>query len=210
MEQLISTEHAARFLGITRPTVIKYINEGRLNASRTGKAYKITKPDLVSFGQSIGINGKRLSELDAFLRLHDKKTRSLAVLPTSDSLVLHDPPRLIETDPDAAYFLSVRTHPDASEIVCRVEPKKFFIGRHSLASLSIQDPYVSTLHATLLFREGMIEILDQSTNGTVIRSRVLKAGESQIMGDGDQFRVGKALLTIISPRRIDTYLSSLS
>ena len=206
MEDMISTENVARFLGITRPTVIKYIQGGRLKAARTGKAYKISRSDLVDFAKNIGINGSRLAELDHFLLKRNKKTRTLDNPLPGSRLVLNPTPVSFSPEPDAFYFVAVRVHPDAREILFRVNTTKYFVGRHSLASLSIQDPYVSTLHTTLIFDENLVKVLDQSTNGTNIKLRTLRSGDSQVLGDGDQFQVGEVVFTLVSPERVDQYL----
>lgn len=209
MEQMISTEMVARFLGVTRPTIIKYIQEGRLNATRSGKAYKIARGDLESFAKTMGVNGARMAELDSMLCQRDKRTRSLngdTVDP--DRLVGHLPPKEMFTEPDVLYYVAVRTHPLAREIIFRVNTCKYFIGRHSLASLSIQDPFVSSLHATLVFDGGLVKILDQSTNGTHVRGQLLKSGDTHTLGDGDQLRVAEVLLTLISANRMDEYMAA--
>ncbi len=208
MEELISTEDAARFLGVTRPTVIKYIQEERLEAMRTGKAYKITKEDLKRFAESIGMSESRLTSLETFLMKRNKKTSALVVPGSPDSLLLNEPSLPIAKDLDVLYFLSVRTNGEGHELLIRVKTPKFFIGRHSLASLSIQDPYVSTIHAMLLYQDEMVQVLDQSTNGTRLNGQVLAYSESRLLGDGDQFMVGTTVLSLIAPGRVDLYLGS--
>lgn len=208
MDDLISTEDVARFLGVTRPTVIKYIQDERLTAMRTGKAYKIAKNDLVIFARDLGVSENRLAELDLFLKKRNKKTGFL----DSDNLrvpLVGHPQRLpLRPDVEVLYFLAVRLQASSNEIILRVKAPKFFIGRHSLASLSIQDPYVSTLHATLLHQDDYVEVLDQSTNGTAVPDGMLRNGETLAVGDGDQFRVGTTILTLISAERVDLYLGS--
>lgn len=208
MEELISTEDAARFLGVTRPTVIKYIQEQRLTAMRTGKAYKITREDLKNFADSIGMSESRLASLDTFLMKRNKKTSALIKPSPPDPLMLYDPSFPIAKDLDVLYFLSVRTNGHGHELLIKVKTPKFFIGRHSLASLSIQDPYVSTIHAMLLYQDDMVRVLDQSTNGTRLAGLVLGYSESRLLGDGDQFMVGTTVLSLIAPGRVDLYLGS--
>lgn len=219
MEQLISTDNVAKFLGISRPTVVKYIQQGRLEACRSGRAYKIARPALESFARQTGVSEDRLDSLEEFLRKNDKSTQALNLFRDETSqessneafyeqsqLVRHDPPNLIVGEENVCYYLALRTHPEAHEIICRVGAEKFYIGRHSQASLSIQDPFISSMHATLHFQSGLVRLMDQSTNGTLIRDAKL-SGSMVNLGDGDQFLLGHSLVTIISPQRIDLYLT---
>ena len=208
MEQFVSTENVARFLGVSRPTVIKYIQEDRLPAMRSGKAYKISKGDLTAFARHLGMNETRIADLDQFLRNRNKKTRSLDRLPVGASLTANDPVQPLAKDPEVLYFISIRDATGSGEFICRVLTMKFFIGRHSLASLSIRDPYVSTLHTTLVYQDGLVQVLDQSTNGTQVGNQLLKAGQTCTIGDGDQLQVANTVLTILSPDRADFYLGS--
>ncbi len=208
MEQYISTENVARFLGVTRPTVIKYIQEERLNAMRAGRAYKISREDLVAFARGTGMSEKRLSGLDNFLRRQSRKTRSLDSIGAPQPLVLNDPTEPLPKDPECFYYIAARPAGAGGELVVRVNTHKFFIGRHSLASLSLRDPYVSSLHATLIYQDETVTVLDQSTNGTYLASGMLHSGGSRVIGNGDQVRVGGTVLTLISTRDIDQYLGS--
>ncbi len=208
MDLMISTETVARFLGVTRPTVIKYIQDGRLVAVRSGKAYKIARNDLEDFARELGMSSARISELDKLAHVvEDKRTRSLDASELSLDLEANYPPIALQPEPDVLYFVAVRTHPAAPELIFRVHSTKYFIGRHSLASLSIQDPYVSSLHATLIYDNGLVRLLDQSTNGTHVRGAKLQTGESHLLGDGDQIRVGSVVLTLLSASRIEAYLA---
>ena len=207
MNRLISTQDAARFLGITRPTVIKYIQEERLKAMRVGKAYKISREEFVRFARSTGMPEKRLADLDGFLAKNNKRTHWLEGAPPRGELVLNDPPVALARESDVLYFLSIRLEGSPSEVIFQVTAPKFFIGRHSLASLSIQDPYVSSIHASLLYQDRFVHVLDQSTNGTLVGGQLLKSGESHRLGDGDQLKVGTTVLSVISSARVDLYLS---
>ena len=207
MEDMLSTQDAAELLGVTRQTVINYIQEQRMNAQRLGKAYKISEQDFMRFVRESGLPPADQAQYRARLESRpDKKTRSLARR-NNDELVLHTPPRPIIPDPETHYFLSVRSLGPGSEIIVRVQNNRFFVGRHSLASLSIQDPYVSTIHANLIFHDSLVTVQDQSTNGTRVGDHLL-VGNSQQVGDGDQCLVGTHVLTFISPHRIDIYLNS--
>lgn len=208
MDLMISTETVARFLGVTRPTVIKYIQDGRLIAVRSGKAYKIARNDLENFAREMGMSSSRISELDKLAHVvDDKRTRSLDETDLSPDLEANYPPLPLIPEPDVLYFVAVCTHAGAPELIFRVHTNKYFIGRHSLASLSIQDPYVSSLHATLIYDNGFVRLLDQSTNGTHVRSAKLHSGESHVLGDGDQIRVAGVVLTLISASRIEAHLA---
>jgi len=208
MNTYISTENAARFLGVTRPTVIKYIQEARLPAMRAGRAYKITRDDLASFARGNGMSEQRLAELDDFLRRQSRQTRALQPPDAQAELHLEDVPQPLPSDPEACYYVAARPAGAVGELVIRVNAPKFFIGRHSLASLSLRDPYVSSLHATLIYDDEQVTVLDQSTNGTFFQGGALGNGESRVIGDGDQLRVGSTVITLISTRQIDLYLGS--
>lgn len=208
MDTYISTENVARFLGVTRPTVIKYIQEERLAAMRAGRAYKISRDDLIAFARQNGMNEERLAGLDAFLRRQSRKTRTLSPEELEPRLILSDAPRSLESDPEALYYVAAKPAGARDELVVRVTTAKFFIGRHSLASLSLRDPYVSSLHATLIYNENLVTLLDQSTNGTVLADGTLHNGGSKVIGDGDQIRVGSTILTLISSRRIEQFLGA--
>ena len=206
MDQLVSTQGAAKFLGITRPTVIKYIQEQKLAGMRVGKAYKIPKHELIRYGRSVGMSERRLAGLEEILLKQEKSTKELE--PNNlDGLMLHEPILPLRQDLDDLYFLSVRPRGAFSDMILRVRSHKFFIGRHSLASLSIQDPYISNLHATLWYQEDRVRVLDQSSNGTRYAGGVLQNSEC-VLGDGDQLLVGATLLTLISTERIDLFLGS--
>jgi len=208
MDQLISTENVARCLGISRPTVIKYIQEDRLKAMRTGKAYKIARTDLVTFARQMGINDARIADLGRFLSRRDKKTRALEAKPKEIPLVRHRPPRPMVADADVCYYVFVDSGLRAGRLLVPVKAHKFFIGRHSLASLSITDPYVSALHTTLVFQDSLVKVVDQSTNGTRYGGGLLRSGQTQVLGDGDQFGVGAVLFTLVSPDKVDGFLGT--
>ncbi len=205
MEQLVSTQGAAKFLGITRPTVIKYIQEQKIGGMRVGKAYKISRQELIRYARSVGMSERRMAGLDEILLKQEKSTKELN--PGEEELLLHEPLFPLREDLEDLYFLSVKPRGALSDLILRVRSHKFFIGRHSLASLSIQDPYVSNLHATLWFREERVQVLDRSTNGTRYGGGLLH-NEECWLGDGDQLMVGASLLTLISTERIDLYLGS--
>jgi len=208
MNSFVSTENAARFLGVTRPTVIKYIQEERLPAMRGGRAYKISRADLAAFARANGMSEQRLADLDAFLRRQSRRTRALEPVAEATPLMLGEEPKPLPRDPEALYYVAAQPAGAVGEMVVRVTTPKFFIGRHSLASLSIRDPYVSSLHATLIYDDELVTVMDQSTNGTYCGENLLGHGNSQVIGDGDQLRVGATVLTLISTRQIDHFLGS--
>ncbi|HHC24416.1 MAG TPA: FHA domain-containing protein, partial [Desulfobacterales bacterium] len=113
----------------------------------------------------------------------------------------------IRENSDALYFLSIHLHDASNELVYRVRESYLIIGRSHLATLSIQDPYVSNIHATLTYEKGFIRLKDESTNGIQIGDICLKFGESRQLGDGDEFMVGNSLLKILSPHKIDRYFT---
>jgi excisionase family DNA binding protein len=46
MTKLLSTEDVAEMLGVTRSTIMRWIREGTLNASKPGAKYYITEEDV--------------------------------------------------------------------------------------------------------------------------------------------------------------------
>lgn len=210
MEPFLSTEEAAGILGVSRPTIIKYIQEGRLRAARTGKAYKITKPDLVAFARDNGLNIALLATQQVYSQTREKKTQSLSPPSMDGDMTCHDPPIALKRDPDSdvLYYLVVRPHEASHELIIPVKSQKFFIGRHSLASLVIQDPFISNIHATLIFHDGFVKVLDQSTNGTQVGTSFIGTGFDVIIGDGDPFKMGHTKMRLIAVDRIDVYLGA--
>lgn len=210
MEPFLSTEEVAGILGVSRPTVIKYIQEGRLRAARTGKAYKITKPDLVKFARVNGLNIALLATQQVFSKTAEKQTSRLSPPNLEPNLHANDPAMPLEPDPesDVLYYLVIKAHEATHELIIPVKSQKFFIGRHSLASLVIQDPFISNIHATLIFHDGFIKVLDQSTNGTQVGNNFIGSGFDVIIGDGDEFKMGHTKMALLSSKRIDHYLGS--
>lgn len=208
MDDLLSTQVVADLLGVTRQTIINYIQENRLAAQRLGKAYKISEQEFMQFVKDSGLPPSDMAQLRGRLESRsDKRTRSLGQR-NLEELELNQPPRPIIPQLETLYFLSVKPMGPGSEIIVKVKENRFFVGRHSLASLSIQDPYISTIHANLIFDGAFVTVQDQSTNGTYVGAQqLLHQGASQVLGDGDQCRVGKHILTIVSPHRIDIYLN---
>jgi excisionase family DNA binding protein len=48
-DEVVSVEHAAEQLGLHPKTILRFIREGRLRATRPGKSYRILKQDLQAF-----------------------------------------------------------------------------------------------------------------------------------------------------------------
>ena len=46
MKEIMTPEQAANYLQVARETIYRYIREGKLGASRLGRAYRIPKPNL--------------------------------------------------------------------------------------------------------------------------------------------------------------------
>lgn len=206
MTGFVSTDEAAKVLGVSRPTVIKYLQEGKLPSLRTGKAYKIAKTDLAEFAGARGMDPRMLAHLGLEGRGGARTGRLEAH--TAARLQLHaEPLPLLQNNPgQVLYFLCFQLTANAPLVAVGVRDSKFFIGRHSLAHLIIQDNYVSNIHGTLFYQDRLVKILDQSTNGTRVGSRVLSSGDSHVIGDGDQFGMGSAVFTLAAPDRIDLFL----
>lgn len=47
--ELLSVPQAARLLGLSRPSVYRYIREGRLRALRVGRAVVLQRQDVLAF-----------------------------------------------------------------------------------------------------------------------------------------------------------------
>jgi len=69
------------------------------------------------------------------------------------------------------------------------------IGRENDSAISLNDPRVSRIHATLVVKDGFLYVRDEgSSNGTFInRIRILK---STLILDGDQLRVGDTIFAV--------------
>ena len=57
----------------------------------------------------------------------------------------------------------------------------------------IQDAYVSRVHAMIHFNGGQWNLLDQSSNGTLLSGTLLRHGEHAPLREGDLIRFGKAV-----------------
>lgn len=200
-KRYLSTDDAAYALGVTRPTVISYIKQNRIQAAQTGKAYKITPEALADFAGRQGMSENPLDIL-AKRNGNSKKTVPLEAADVKIRKLLHrDQSSPIRENSDALYFLSIQLHDARDELVYRVRESYLIIGRSHLATLSIQDPYVSNIHATLTYEKGFVRLKDESTNGTQVGDVRLKFGETRDLGDGDEFMVGNSLLKILSPHK---------
>jgi len=208
-KRYLSTDDVAYALDISRPTVIKYIREKKIQAVKTGKAFKIAPEALITFANQEGFAADPLKVL-AMRDKNFKKTVPLTPPQSVENTAASsetNPQRLIE-NPDALYFLSIRTDNGGSELVMRVRESILVVGRCSMATLSVQDPYVSNIHATLTYNQGFITLRDQSTNGTQVGDTVLHHGMETQLGAGGRFRVGHSLLTIIASQKINAYLQN--
>ncbi|MCP4347972.1 MAG: FHA domain-containing protein [Desulfobacterales bacterium] len=206
----LSTDDVAYALGITRPTVIKYIKENRLDAVRSGKAYKITPESLINFANKQGITENPIKVLTM---RHEKNKKTVLFeqvtnVQSQNNNILTQPDILpIRENQDALYYLSIWMNDAHNELVFRVRESFLIIGRDSLANLSIQDPYVSSVHAVLTYQEEFVLLRDQSTNGTFADGRHLKYGETVNMGDGSEFVVGNTRLKLLSPHQMDEHFN---
>ena len=48
-DQVLTTKESCAYLRITKPTYFKYIREGRINAIKAGKGWKVLKSELDRF-----------------------------------------------------------------------------------------------------------------------------------------------------------------
>lgn len=67
------------------------------------------------------------------------------------------------------------------------------IGRNPECHLPLADPYVSSQHARIFFRDGIILIEDLgSTNGTFVNG--IRVSDSVALEDGAQIQIGQTIL----------------
>jgi excisionase family DNA binding protein len=48
-DRVLTTQESCAYLRITKPTYFKYIREGRINATKAGKGWKVLKSELTRF-----------------------------------------------------------------------------------------------------------------------------------------------------------------
>ncbi|NIS61049.1 MAG: helix-turn-helix domain-containing protein [Proteobacteria bacterium] len=48
-DRVLTTRESCAYLRITKPTYFKYIREGRINATKAGKGWKVLKSELERF-----------------------------------------------------------------------------------------------------------------------------------------------------------------
>jgi hypothetical protein len=86
---------------------------------------------------------------------------------------------------------------DLEDSVYEIEGYPCVLGRSDKADVSINDPGMSRIHATLDIRDGEPIIVDNnSANGVVINEERLKAGGSKKVGRGDVILLGSTVVTV--------------
>ncbi|HUO34071.1 MAG TPA: helix-turn-helix domain-containing protein [Candidatus Acidoferrum sp.] len=55
MEKLLTSEQASEILGVSRPTLYKLVNTGRLKAYLVAKAWKFKPSDIEKFLESVRV-----------------------------------------------------------------------------------------------------------------------------------------------------------
>lgn len=65
MEEFYTIEEVSNILALTRQTVSKYIKEGKINAVKLGKSYRIYKKDFVNFINQHSIVSDNIIKYDA-------------------------------------------------------------------------------------------------------------------------------------------------
>ena len=53
-DRVLTTEESCQYLRITKPTFFKYIRNGRINATKAGKGWRVLHSELIRF-----LNGGR-------------------------------------------------------------------------------------------------------------------------------------------------------
>lgn len=70
--------------------------------------------------------------------------------------------------------------------------KECNIGRDVKSDIIIKDPFISSLHAQIVLREGIYYIKDTgSKNGTFVNDNPLKSGFEWRLNNGDKIRLGQ-------------------
>ena len=86
MREILTPEQAADYLQVNRETVYRYIREGKLVASKLGRAYRIPRPSLelllwtTRTRKDIALRDYTRSEIDEFLAADklDEEARQVA------------------------------------------------------------------------------------------------------------------------------------
>ncbi len=70
--------------------------------------------------------------------------------------------------------------------------KECNIGRDAKSDIIIKDPFISSMHAQIVIREGIYYIKDiDSKNGTFVNDNHLKGGFEWRLNNGDKIRLGQ-------------------
>ena len=87
---ILTVDQVAAYLQLNRLTVYRYIREGRLRASKVGKAYRIRKADVDWFLDTMRTLPVRRSKTPARPEVVAKRPDAVAVVPRVDSADLRD------------------------------------------------------------------------------------------------------------------------
>jgi diguanylate cyclase (GGDEF)-like protein len=104
-------------------------------------------------------------------------------------------------------FLIIKSS-DKTNVVYVTEGKEMVIGRNQDAAIHLDDEQISRQHASILFTQGKVKIVDlNSTNGTIVNGQVIK---EKILGDGDEILVGNSALQFFIPMSIGDRIAGIS
>ncbi|HOM02165.1 MAG TPA: FHA domain-containing protein [Acetivibrio sp.] len=77
--------------------------------------------------------------------------------------------------------------------------KSVTIGRNDKNDIVIKDPFISGIHAYIMAEEGSILIKDMgSKNGTFVNGERLNEGETVLLNDGDNIKIGNVKFLFVS------------
>lgn len=83
-QHLLSVDQAATRLGLHQKTVLRYIHDGRLKATRVGKAYRIQPADLDAFaGVPVAPPALRSARVTSIVEISDLSARDSSRIVTA-------------------------------------------------------------------------------------------------------------------------------
>jgi len=81
-----------------------------------------------------------------------------------------------------------------------INREELFIGRDPGADIRIQETSISRRHARIMFRDGLVRILDNdSSNGTFVNGTMLAPGEAVTLVKDDQIELGNSIVKFLPP-----------
>ncbi|MBT6930189.1 MAG: FHA domain-containing protein [Candidatus Marinimicrobia bacterium] len=91
------------------------------------------------------------------------------------------------------WLVTFSSNPDGDDY--QIREGKTTIGAAHTVDIHLMDNEVSSLHATVLYRQGVLRIKDEfSTNGTQVNDEDVV--EATVLKDGDEIKIGKSLFKL--------------